>query len=125
MIMFMVAGSSPLARGLREQHNSFMNGDGIIPARAGFTQSRGLGRLRMQDHPRSRGVYVHMPDEKSRRYGSSPLARGLLLRPDVHVFKGGIIPARAGFTEVVEVRHIASTDHPRSRGVYSNCISKS
>ena len=50
--------------------------------------------------------------------GSSPLARGL------HEVAGDgdgvarIIPARAGFTAVVEADGLPSADHPRSRGVY-------
>ena len=34
------------------------------------------------------------------------------------VFKGGIIPARAGFTFPQPYTAIGKTDHPRSRGVY-------
>ena len=50
--------------------------------------------------------------------GSSPLARGL---PQVHRLEelvGGIIPARAGFTEGPPAAVPARRDHPRSRGVY-------
>ena len=51
------AGSSPLARGLR---NLLVNGtlrDRIIPARAGFTPAASALICSYQDHPRSRGVY--------------------------------------------------------------------
>ena len=50
--------------------------------------------------------------------GSSPLARGLL---PIDLDDSGpdrIIPARAGFTEVVWRDTEAHSDHPRSRGVY-------
>ena len=91
------SGSSPLARGLPGDGLVVDDLDGIIPARAGFTDSVGAphgvpriiparagftgprrGRwVRWRDHPRSRGVYS--PTEPSRRpcLGSSPLARGL------------------------------------------------
>ena len=51
--------------------------------------------------------------------GSSPLARGLP-PPLVHDFRiTGIIPARAGFTIVDQIKPALTEDHPRSRGVYS------
>ena len=59
-----------------------------------------------------------MPDEKSRRYGSSPLARGLQ-DTAIAFFKSiGIIPARAGFTRLYSGTTANRRDHPRSRGVY-------
>ena len=54
-----VTGSSPLARGLPEGLTEGPTGDGIIPARAGFTVNALLFSIRT--------------------YGSSPLARGLRL----------------------------------------------
>ena len=52
-----VAGSSPLARGLLDMHGVLKAGDRIIPARAGFTWRRKEHIGNMEDHPRSRGVY--------------------------------------------------------------------
>ena len=54
--------------------------------------------------------------------GSSPLARGLrghrvTVRPD-----GGIIPARAGFTNPGADSVPGLLDHPRSRGVYATSL---
>ena len=113
----------------------------IIPARAGFTLSRGIVLCTTRDHPRSRGVYAISPPEYRRRspdhprsrgvygahstmtsspYGSSPLARGLrgaLLR---RRGLGRIIPARAGFTDLAPIGQHLSRDHPRSRGVYAD-----
>ena len=51
--------------------------------------------------------------------GSSPLARGLPLRPRRRHGPGGIIPARAGFTQHGSPCWTCPWDHPRSRGVYS------
>ena len=50
--------------------------------------------------------------------GSSPLARGLPGHPFQDAAGLRIIPARAGFTSSSSWPGIASTDHPRSRGVY-------
>ena len=70
-------GSSPLARGLRAAGTAVGVGPGIIPARAGFTESSICTITRPMDHPRSRGVY-DAPSQIGRECGgSSPLARGL------------------------------------------------
>ena len=50
-------GSSPLALGLHPPRRRGPGGRGIIPARAGFTSDRPHRVTRVQDHPRSRGVY--------------------------------------------------------------------
>ena len=91
-------GSSPLARGLLAYAEELSMEHGIIPARAGFTTSKGGRRC---------------PE-----CGSSPLARGLLAvccgcRPSIR-----IIPARAGFTRPQLRGRPLPADHPRSRGVY-------
>ena len=92
-------GSSPLARGLRQMLILFCAGDGIIPARAGFTYKE----LSLSDFC----------------VGSSPLARGLPHRHRPRLPAGRIIPARAGFTQRRHRRGRLHGDHPRSRGVYS------
>ena len=111
-------GSSPLARGLPPIVEILTSQEGIIPARAGFTQFIELSRSGNMDHPRSRGVYIEPPPAVRRGPGSSPLARGL---PPIHPFHTptrGIIPARAGFTGVGMCMGAYGWDHPRSRGVY-------
>ncbi len=52
-----LTGSSPLARGLRDDRDPDENERGIIPARAGFTGVCEPCCTGGQDHPRSRGVY--------------------------------------------------------------------
>ena len=94
-----VHGSSPLARGLRTRCGRRRARRRIIPARAGFTRCGGGGRRRPPDHPRSRGVYATSLPTGTASPGSSPLARGLPMVPESAIFKDGIIPARAGFTE--------------------------
>ena len=71
------AGSSPLARGLRDLGLLVAADRGIIPARAGFTRPYGHHAVGSQDHPRSRGVYQKPNDAGKYIQGSSPLARGL------------------------------------------------
>ena len=52
--------------------------------------------------------------------GSSPLARGLRAEDHERPGRGGIIPARAGFTGPADRGPGRRLDHPRSRGVYTN-----
>ena len=52
--------------------------------------------------------------------GSSPLARGLLVGAVLDMVNVRIIPARAGFTELLAGLMDGDGDHPRSRGVYGN-----
>ena len=70
-------GSSPLARGLRDQLVHCDRQCRIIPARAGFTYRGEQGYWHPQDHPRSRGVYQKAGEGHQFPAGSSPLARGL------------------------------------------------
>ena len=112
------SGSSPLARGLHQSGRAGRGRLGIIPARAGFTHPSPVrGRLR-GDHPRSRGVYRPGRGASTIIPGSSPLARGLRAGKSGGVRTHRIIPARAGFTTRLAAAWRASTDHPRSRGVY-------
>ena len=113
------SGSSPLARGLPTAISGACAQPRIIPARAGFTRARQRPQFSWQDHPRSRGVYAVADYSGSAGIGSSPLARGLRVRP-VYPERGpGIIPARAGFTSWGESGRPNGSDHPRSRGVYA------
>ena len=71
------------------------------------------------DHPRSRGVYSMRSNRTITPGGSSPLARGLLVSFLPRSACPGIIPARAGFTDIRYRTGGRTADHPRSRGVYS------
>ena len=112
-------GSSPLARGLLYAALEDENGRGIIPARAGFTVIHEAHRDAVQDHPRSRGVYMLEVARTGGGQGSSPLARGLRWVNVERPVTGRIIPARAGFTRGTRATVSSRRDHPRSRGVYS------
>ena len=111
-------GSSPLARGLRLDMRQCGVCIGIIPARAGFTNSHAPTMSPSPDHPRSRGVYAARALRLAAAAGSSPLARGLPVGLTLALTACGssplarglpraarvasphsrIIPARAGFT---------------------------
>ena len=116
-------GSSPLARGLPRSRSRATGITGIIPARAGFTACNFAGLQAPPDHPRSRGVYIPGAEHVAHPPGSSPLARGLPHEASEDRGVVGIIPARAGFTAPGPMSRAASTDHPRSRGVYSLRVS--
>ena len=116
------AGSSPLARGLRQGGEVADHRLRIIPARAGFTISHYYDFSRIRDHPRSRGVYVTSAELPENMTGSSPLARGLREVADDEAVTGRIIPARAGFTRPTRNRAHCRRDHPRSRGVYAGLL---
>ena len=115
-----IGGSSPLARGLRSCLPGRSPSTGIIPARAGFTGCGTAGGCDGPDHPRSRGVYSCQAFSCPDHTGSSPLARGLQLRPLLEELALGIIPARAGFTGLARCGNPSLRDHPRSRGVYAS-----
>ena len=114
------AGSSPLARGLHGDSTPSGASLGIIPARAGFTMRWARVEARRSDHPRSRGVYPCSTSAAPTGPGSSPLARGLQGNHNDPDERGGIIPARAGFTWRRRWRSARRRDHPRSRGVYTS-----
>ena len=111
-------GSSSLARGLLQVNGPAEDNGRIILARAGFTALNPWRKRFLWDHPRSRGVYASQFHTVNRQEGSSPLARGLLVRPQRFVPAVGIIPARAGFTSDEHWTTVVRRDHPRSRGVY-------
>ena len=113
-------GSSPLARGLRPQPGEEVAEDGIIPARAGFTNATQASLDPPADHPRSRGVYGTPTSSSGPAKGSSPLARGLRRACEEEAAHMRIIPARAGFTWNDDGTPVGGSDHPRSRGVYQS-----
>ena len=70
------AGSSPLTRGKRVRFPGDRLDRGLIPAHAGKTDGRLVGRVVQGAHPRSRGenpVFLEIPGKGT---GSSPLTRG-------------------------------------------------
>ena len=73
-------GSSPLARGTHLDHAAPGIGIRFIPARAGNTVRKAAIQGPRAVHPRSRGEHRRFQIEEISRIGSSPLARGTLVR---------------------------------------------
>ena len=109
-------GSSPLARGKRRQSEQVRHRERLIPARAGKTCSTGRVCGGARAHPRSRGENANKPSRTTLEGGSSPLARGKLLRNQDRGGLGGLIPARAGKTSCKQGYSARIWAHPRSRG---------
>ncbi len=92
------AGSSPHARGTRWPCDLSRCCCGIIPACAGNTLALWLVPLLLWDHPRMRGEHDTSRTHTIPIWGSSPHARGTLVRRVDHDGLAGIIPACAGNT---------------------------
>ena len=93
-------GSSPLARGTRRALLKSVSSPGLIPARAGNTARQEEQGTHSRAHPRSRGEHVSGASALSLSVGSSPLARGTPNKPRISACAIGLIPARAGNTEI-------------------------
>ena len=116
------AGSSPLARGTQKELRQAITFPGLIPARAGNTDTTRRYLLGLRAHPRSRGEHRKPAMTKSTPPGSSPLARGTPVRASAVLVSMGLIPARAGNT-LHRYRGTGRTGaHPRSRGEHSHTV---
>ena len=113
-----LAGSSPLSRGIHPRRWPPRGQQGIIPALAGNTPSRGSSTTPSGDHPRSRGEYQLLGRMSRILIGSSPLSRGILSDKEVDLSLVRIIPALAGNTPRRYAARRRAWDHPRSRGEY-------
>ena len=109
-------GSSPHARGTPLEERPACPPLRIIPACAGNTMPIRPRRRSETDHPRMRGEHWSSIMSPTNRSGSSPHARGTLLRELVEIRASRIIPACAGNTHYLEGERSRSTDHPRMRG---------
>ena len=117
-------GDHPRSRGVYPgADDRLVGGHRIIPARAGFTPPRLCGMMWSADHPRSRGVYGGRRRPLPLRWGSSPLARGLLFDgPSCRPLQR-IIPARAGFTMISATRRPENCgSSPLARGLLGDDI---
>ena len=109
-------GSSPLARGTREQARGACRDIRFIPARAGNTTSGNRVANIRTVHPRSRGEHLGDSATGWADNGSSPLARGTPPAPVDGARPVRFIPARAGNTLRYAVGRSHPAVHPRSRG---------
>ena len=91
-------------------------GRGLIPARAGNTYGDQVGGKSDGAHPRSRGEHRAGQSTLAGFPGSSPLARGTLLKRAGTFAAFGLIPARAGNTWGIIPFIQSCWAHPRSRG---------
>ena len=91
-------GSSPLARGKPLQGRAEEGLGGLIPARAGKTDTRESWTCLLRAHPRSRGENYERKTGQPITSGSSPLARGKRLEAQRQGNRLRLIPARAGKT---------------------------
>ena len=89
---------------------------GIIPACAGSTAAYPDHSCRPRDHPRMRGEHIHILPPARSLMGSSPHARGALLRLSRETSPQRIIPACAGSTSPEMRAAERAGDHPRMRG---------
>ena len=119
------SGSSPHARGAHLGGLACRAFCGIIPACAGSTQSLARGLQGPRDHPRMRGEHYSRLVCLSGRRGSSPHARGALVRLAQGLRRGGIIPACAGSTASLSPAQGCAGDHPRMRGEHKDSSSPS
>ena len=110
------AGSSPLARGPLSCKSISIHGFGLIPARAGTTPPQHETAEPARAHPRSRGDHIDEGTGDYRITGSSPLARGPLVKVAQEALNAGLIPARAGTTSLSREYSVMGWAHPRSRG---------
>ena len=111
-------GSSPLARGLRRCRCAARTRTRIIPARAGFTHACRTRPYEAADHPRSRGVYP----ATATTYPSTrdhPRSRGVYVTGSTRAGRdGGSSPLARGLPHRTSLFCDCHRDHPRSRGVY-------
>ena len=91
----------------------------LIPARAGNTFHRWTRFMRPPAHPRSRGEHPGDRRAKIGAAGSSPLARGTLIRTLLLMLIRRLIPARAGNTCGLQASLGIPAAHPRSRGEHA------
>ena len=117
-------GSSPHARGtLRGLHDRQLVGR-IIPACAGNTPFFRAVLAHGCEYPRRRREHRRPGAKVNPSMGSSPHARGTLVKNDRHASHGGIIPACAGNTGRTRRWSPCRRDHPRMRGEHIDELSE-
>ena len=116
LFTYRVQGSSPPARGTRQQCDPRDRSVRFIPARAGNTLNFGATRSHTSVHPRPRGEHVGRDHQPGYRVGSSPPARGTPGQPGPRHVAIRFIPARAGNTPLEADPARLGAVHPRPRG---------
>ena len=109
-------GSSPRGRGKLPLALSLNHAQRLIPARAGKTKQVTLWGCGLWAHPRAGGENCKKKWGYSREQGSSPRGRGKLTACEPRHIWFGLIPARAGKTQVLARAVSAVAAHPRAGG---------
>ena len=115
-------GSSPLTRGKQGRVHTRPQACRLIPAHAGKTETCCARLFSISAHPRSRGENAPHDDVCSGTFGSSPLTRGKLHRPEPPTPGPRLIPAHAGKTRRSRGGTTLARAHPRSRGENASAV---
>ena len=110
------SGSSPRGRGGLDRDGDARHRRGLIPARAGRSQSASPFRAAPRAHPRAGGAVSARFAVPSSAPGSSPRGRGGLRPLDHHRSRAGLIPARAGRSGGRHAQGRHRRAHPRAGG---------
>ena len=95
----LIQGSSPRVRGKRWSQRATRHGWGLIPARAGKTETREFTAIGVPAHPRACGENDAVETIPATLSGSSPRVRGKRRGGDDTGDLERLIPARAGKTD--------------------------
>ncbi len=125
VIMEVLSGPSPRARGADSSTSCTADPAGTIPACAGSSWSAGTEPERRRDHPRVRGEQTKTGGELDERTGPSPRARGAARRVAPSGRGDGTIPACAGSRPPRSPRTAPGRDHPRVRGEQISAVTES
>ncbi len=90
------AKSSPPARGSSPVHGARVQGDGVVPARAGIFRYASQGWTSVESRPRPRGDLPAVALTRAVPAGSSPPARGSSRGVTGRELPEVVVPARAG-----------------------------
>ena len=112
-------GSSPPVRGAPPDKHASATLTGLIPARAGSTETSKLVRLLTRAHPRPCGEHLAHRSRRLCPWGSSPPVRGAPDSRPLAPPSGGLIPARAGSTMNLRVSSTVTRAHPRPCGEHA------
>jgi len=112
-------GSSPRARGTREQTRPALPVAWFIPAGAGNTGPPSINHASAAVHPRGRGEHGYVSRGALCLDGSSPRARGTRSAPPSDTVASRFIPAGAGNTTTARLWASSNTVHPRGRGEHA------
>ena len=110
------SGTSPRARGKLRIAPMKSRDKRNIPACAGKTHRHEYRRWGFPEHPRVRGENTGEMMQSLSQRGTSPRARGKLLKKAITRENVRNIPACAGKTSMVGVSGAWVTEHPRVRG---------